>query len=132
MLTARDVHIGDDRLSIRSDEYPYVRILGIHARELTTRDRVVRILSIALAVSLIGWVFAPLGLVLFGIGAVGALLTSKRYELRAEFRAVDETGDHVTAIARGRLPEEYALFQWIEREVASRLDSNRSQSISRG
>jgi hypothetical protein len=92
----------------------------------------VRILSFALLFSAIGWVyFAPLGLLLFAIGAVGALLTSKRYELTAKFRAVDETGDQRTAIARGRVPEEYALFQWIAREVASKLGSHKGQPRSR-
>lgn len=124
MLTDRDVLITADHLRIRKDEYRLKKILSIHAKAMTARDQIVRILSIAFAFSAIGWViFAPMGLLLFAMGSVGALLTSKRYELRAEFRAVDESGDRVVPIARGRAPEEYALFQRIAQEVSLKLGS---------
>ncbi|GAB3532992.1 DUF6232 family protein [Photobacterium alginatilyticum] len=118
MYKEQDIYLKDNTLTVKKDVYPLSKILTIEAKELRLKDQLIRILCISLAVSAVGWAFLPIvGPVLMLIGALFAVLTSKKYELRAEFSGTDESGDHWAPLARGRRAEEFALFKTIAESI---------------
>lgn len=117
-----DMQITPTELVIRKDRYQRRNIMNIQARRLKWHHHLVRILSYALLFSAIGWVVplgkaSPLGLIvgssLFLLGLLIALLGSRPYELRAEFRGNSETGPQWVTLARGWRLDELQLFQQI-------------------
>ncbi|MGF1717105.1 DUF6232 family protein [Photobacterium chitinilyticum] len=114
MYNAKDIYLRDNTLTVKKDVYPLSKILTIEAKELRLKDQLLRILCISAAASVVGWAFLPIvAPVLMLVGALFAILTAKKYELRAEFRGTDESGDHWVPIARGRKTEEFTLFKAI-------------------
>lgn len=91
------------------DEYLLRRMRSIYVKRLGVREQLVRCLSCGLAFASVScgaayWiaVWVPyLSLLFFAIGLLWSLCTFRRFELRAVFKAVDETGDFDVAIARG-------------------------------
>ncbi len=117
-----DMQITPTELVIRKDRYQRRNIMNIQARRLKWHHHLVRILSYALLFSAIGWVVplgkaSPLGLIvgssLFLLGLLIALLGSRPYELRAEFRGNSETGPQWVTLARGWRLDELQLFEQI-------------------
>ncbi|MEZ8202798.1 hypothetical protein ACED47_01820, partial [Vibrio splendidus] len=49
-----------------------------------------------------------------GIRKILAFVTWRRYELRAEFKGADETGDHWVSVARGCTREEFKVLKNVE------------------
>lgn len=120
MYSKDNVYLNDSVLVVNSDEYHLSKILDIQAKELRLKDHLIRLLSISIALSVVGWVIFPIiAPLLMVVGAFFAVLTSKKYELRAEFRGVDESGDHWTPLARGKKHEEFVVFKDIVQRVNS-------------
>lgn len=113
-----DIKIENGMIKTGKDEYKLTSVKDIQAKQLRFRDHLVRIISYALLFSAVGWIFFPIfGFFLFALGAIGALVTSKKYELRALFRETDETGDQWSVISRTRHSVEYEAFQGIVQNV---------------
>ncbi len=113
-----NIEITNGLLSVDKDEYKLASILEIEARELSLKNHIVRILSFAFLFSCVGWIFLGMfGLFLFIVGLVYAALSAKKYELRALFRAVDETGNQWSSIKRSQADGDYDVFKAIASEV---------------
>lgn len=122
MYTHTDFEIDSFKLRIKKDEYSLSKVLDVSVKEIKLKDQIIRILCLSFLLSVGGWIFLPIiAPVMFGIGAIGALLTAAKYELLAEFRGSDETGNQWVPIARGRKKEEYLLFNEIEKSIAARI-----------
>ena len=122
MYSQTDLQITPTELVIRQDRYQRRNIMNIQARRLKWHHHLVRIVSYALLLSAVGWVVplggtSPLGLIvggaLFLLGLLIALLGSRPYELRAEFRGNSETGLQWVTLARGWRLDELQLFEQI-------------------
>ena len=126
MYSQTDLQITPTELVIRKDRYQRRNIMNIQARRLKWHHHLVRILSYALLLSAVGWVVplggtSPLGLIvggaLFLLGLLIALLGSRPYELRAEFRGNSETGAQWVTLARGWHLDELQLFEQITSQL---------------
>lgn len=141
MFTQADLQITPTELVIRKDRYQRRNVLNIQARRLKWHQHLVRILSYALLFSAIGWVVplgkaSPLGLIvgssLFLLGLLIALLGSRPYELRAEFRGDSETGPQWVTLARAWRLEELTLFQQFTAQLADTLPTQAlNQQVNR-
>lgn len=126
MYSQTDLQITPTELVIRQDRYQRRNIMNIQARRLKWHHHLVRILSYALLFSTVGWIVplggtSPLGLIvggaLFLLGLLIALLGSRPYELRAEFRGNSETGPQWVTLARGWHLDELQLFEQITSQL---------------
>ena len=126
MYSQTDLQITPTELVIRQDRYQRRNIMNIQARRLKWHHHLVRIVSYALLLSAVGWVVplgkaSPLGLIvggaLFLLGLLIALLGSRPYELRAEFRGNSETGPQWVTLARGWHLDELQLFEQITSQL---------------
>ena len=50
-----------------------------------------------------------------------AFVTWRKYELRAEFKGTDETGDHWVSIVRGCDQEEYQILKQVEEKLQAAI-----------
>ena len=124
MLQRKDVAIDDGLLRLKNNEYSLTRIIAIEARSLTLRDHWQRIVGCGLLFCLLGWVILPeLGAVLLIVGALIAVITAGKYELRAKLHGGASLESQRICLARSREVEDFALFQHIAEIVGARIRS---------
>ncbi|MCG9727692.1 hypothetical protein [Vibrio brasiliensis] len=117
-----DFNLNHDQITVRGDDYHLRKINKVEARKLGIKDNMVNVVSLALMLSAATWAFVPqFGLLMLGLTLLMALVSWRRYELRAEFAATDETGDHWVSIARGCNYNEFRVFQQVESKLASEI-----------
>ncbi|MBU2714118.1 hypothetical protein [Zooshikella harenae] len=117
---SKSIEISDGKLVIGKDTYQLKKILEIYAVEMKIKDHLIRIFTFAFLFSAIGWaIFYLLGYALFAIGFVLAILTMKKYELRALHKGSDETGDQIVSLLRSRKEEDFERFKQVVEEVKS-------------
>ncbi|GAA4494010.1 hypothetical protein [Pseudaeromonas paramecii] len=114
------VEVGDNnRLVVNGkDEYKINRMRSIYVRRLGVRDQFVHFLACGVSCSAVSWAAAYwmpfwsayISLLFFAVGLLWGLCTFRYYELRAVFKAVDETGDFDVAIARGVCQQRLSRF----------------------
>lgn len=120
--TISDFELTTTQLLVRGDSYHRHKIKQLEARKLGVKDNMLNTVSLALMLSAATWAFVPqFGLLMLGLTLVIAFSCWKKYELRAEFMATDETGDHWVSIARGCSTMEYKLFKEIESRLMSEV-----------
>ncbi|MGF1760672.1 hypothetical protein L4D76_22660 [Photobacterium sagamiensis] len=119
---AEDFEVTSFDLKVRKDSYSLRKIKKIELRELSLKDNLLRSLSLALVLSAATWAFVPpAGFVIFFICLPFVFLTYRKYELRAEFRATDETGDQWVPIARCCTEEEFIVLNALQLELEGKL-----------
>ncbi|WP_330961821.1 hypothetical protein [Photobacterium sp. 53610] len=116
MNSAQDFSIYDQSFRYKQDEYSLTRIRNARVKINTLKDHLLRIISIGLIVSSVVWVIfpdgfsyliAPIGIL---FGAMGALVSGKKYELQIEFEHTDETGLQWISVAKGNKLAEKKVF----------------------
>ncbi len=116
--------VNSGKLILNRDEYNLQSIIDIQARHLTAKDHCGRIFSLALFFSLVGWAFSPaISALSFVFGVFFALLTAKKYELRALFRSSDDAGNQWGVLSRSRKADDFAKFTKIAAEVINHKTS---------
>lgn len=111
------------------DEYRINRINKIWAVQLSKYDQIKRLLLLALSFSSVGGVFAYwakdvaiyLVLILFCVGLLWALLTFRRYELRVEFKATDETGVQTVTLMHALKVNKFESFKSIAKQLSMHI-----------
>lgn len=115
-----DFQIDTDQILVRGDGYHLRKMKQVEARKLGIKDNMINIVCLALMLSAATWAFVPqFGFIMLALTLVLAFTSWRKYELRAEFFATDETGDHWVTIARGCSVAEYKVFQQVESKLAS-------------
>lgn len=115
-----DFQIDTDQILVRGDGYHLRKMKQVEARKLGIKDNMINIVCLALMLSAATWAFVPqFGFIMLALTLVLAFTSWRQYELRAEFVATDETGDHWVTIARGCSAAEYKVFQQVESKLAS-------------
>lgn len=115
-----DFQIDTDQILVRGDGYHLRKMKQVEARKLGIKDNMINIVCLALMLSAATWAFVPqFGFIMLALTLVLAFTSWRKYELRAEFVATDETGDHWVTIARGCSAAEYKVFQQVESKLAS-------------
>ncbi|MEE1674855.1 hypothetical protein SNR37_000174 [Agarivorans aestuarii] len=127
---------GNNTLVVKGkDEYKLSRIHSVSAKPLSIKDQCLHFMSCALSFSTIGWIGAYSAPVLaayfasflFGLGLLWALFTFRRYELRAGFKAVDETGDFEVPICRCIKQRDFSRLKQAADDISQRLNSPSSK-----
>lgn len=117
-----DFEITSSELKVRKDSYSLRKIKQVELRQLSLKDNLVRSLSLALVLSAATWAFVPpAGFLVFFISLPFVLLTYRRYEFRAEFRATDESGDQWVPIIRCCTEEEFYILKTLQLELEGRF-----------
>ncbi|TMX38329.1 hypothetical protein [Vibrio sp. Hep-1b-8] len=115
-----DFNLNTDQISVRGDDYQLRKIKQVEVRKLGIKDNMVNVISLALMLSAATWAFVPqFGFLMLALTLILAFAFWRKYELRAEFVATDETGDYWVSIARGCSNAEYKVFQQVESQLAS-------------
>ncbi|MCZ4293288.1 hypothetical protein [Vibrio sinaloensis] len=115
-----DFNLNTDQISVRGDDYQLRKIKQVEVRKLGIKDNMVHVISLALMLSAATWAFVPqFGFLMLALTLILAFTSWRKYELRAEFVATDETGDYWVSIARGCSNSEYKVFQQVESQLAS-------------
>lgn len=115
-----DFNLNTDQISVRGDDYQLRKIKQVEVRKLGIKDNMVHVISLALMLSAATWAFVPqFGFLMLALTLILAFTSWRKYELRAEFVATDETGDYWVSIARGCSNAEYKVFQQVESQLAS-------------
>lgn len=115
-----DFNLNTDQISVRGDDYQLRKIKQVEVRKLGIKDNIVHVISLALMLSAATWAFVPqFGFLMLALTLILAFTSWRKYELRAEFVATDETGDYWVSIARGCSNAEYKVFQQVESQLAS-------------
>ncbi|MGD8117950.1 hypothetical protein [Vibrio sp. TRT 29B02] len=115
-----DFNLNTDQISVRGDDYQLRKIKQVEVRKLGVKDNMVNVISLALMLSAATWAFVPqFGFLMLALTLILAFASWRKYELRAEFVATDETGDYWVSIARGCSNAEYKVFQQVESQLAS-------------
>ncbi|MEF1256969.1 hypothetical protein [Vibrio sp. M260112] len=115
-----DFNLNTDQISVRGDDYQLCKIKQVEVRKLGIKDNMVNVISLALMLSAATWAFVPqFGFLMLALTLILAFASWRKYELRAEFVATDETGDYWVSIARGCSNAEYKVFQQVESQLAS-------------
>lgn len=115
-----DFNLNTDQISVRGDDYQLRKIKQVEVRKLGVKDNMVNVISLALMLSAATWAFVPqFGFLMLALTLILAFTSWRKYELRAEFVATDETGDYWVSIARGCCNAEYKVFQQVESQLAS-------------
>jgi hypothetical protein len=117
----KNINLSSEYVVVGKDQYPIDRIKFIWMKELGLGSQVLRFTAIALQFSCVGWLgqywllipvlslYLPLILAL--IGLLYALLTFRRYELKAQLTPVDETGSQAITLASGVLTDKKEQFE---------------------
>ena len=105
------------KLHVGKIEYEIGGMREITTRELVFKDHLVRCVSFAFLFSAVSWVMRmpDAGILFFVFG----IFAAKKFELIATFRAVDETGDQSTTIAKSNDPKDYDLYKEISNYVSA-------------
>ncbi|KJY91430.1 hypothetical protein TW84_08035 [Vibrio neptunius] len=121
-VSEQDFMLTTNELVVKSDAYKLSKIKRFEVRRLGIKENVVRVLSLALLLSAATWAFVPqFGLYTLALTLVMAFVTWRKYELRAEFKGTDETGDHWVSIVRGCDKEEYHVLKEVEAKLKAAI-----------
>ncbi|PSW05739.1 DUF6232 family protein [Photobacterium lipolyticum] len=117
-----DFQITSTELIVRKDCYSLRKINQIELRQLSLKDNLVNIVTLALVLSAATWAFVPpAGIFVFAASLLLSFVSLRKYELRAEFRATDETGDHWVPIVRCCTEDEYSVLKELQSELQRKL-----------
>ena len=117
-----DIKIENGVLSVKKDSYALSKIVSIGTKQMSISDQVIRVLGLGFVCSAAGWFAHPIaGFILFFVGAGLALLSMKKYELVARFRATDETGVQPVSLARSNSSNDFRLFEQTAATVTAEL-----------
>lgn len=112
---ASDFLVSSDELRVKKDVYSLRKIKQLEIRQLGIKENAINVISLALMLSAATWAFVPqFGLPMLALTFVLAFVSWRKYELRAEFKGADETGDHWVSIARGCTREEFKILKSVE------------------
>ncbi|MFC1503464.1 hypothetical protein ACFL53_03820 [Pseudomonadota bacterium] len=117
-----DFQLTSTELIVRKDCYSLRKINQIELRQLSLKDNLVSTVSLALVLSAATWAFVPpAGIYVFIASLLLAFVSMRKYELRAEFRATDESGDHWVPIVRCSTDQEFNVLKELQSELQSKL-----------
>lgn len=118
----------ENKLQVNSDSYNLKRVIGVQAKVLNWKNHLCKIVAFGLMVSSILFVFLPcenqeyglafstyLPIIGFVIGAILAILTSRKYEFRIKYNYADDTGIQWLTVAKSNKSKDYKIFQ--EQEI---------------
>ena len=112
---ASDFLVSSDELRVKKDVYSLRKIKQLEIRQLGIKENAINVISLALMLSAATWAFVPqFGLPMLALTFVLAFVSWRKYELRAEFKGADETGDHWVSVARGCTREEFKILKSVE------------------
>ncbi|SBS61408.1 hypothetical protein [Vibrio splendidus] len=112
---ASDFLVSSNELRVKKDVYSLRKIKQLEIRQLGLKENAINIVSLALVLSAATWAFVPqFGLPMLALTFILAFVTWRRYELRAEFKGADETGDHWVSVACGCTREEFKVLKNVE------------------
>ena len=124
----RQPYISDDfrltstELIVKKDHYSLRKINKTELRQLSLKDNLINIVSLSLVLSAATWAFVPsAGIFVFAACFLLSFVSMKKYELRAEFRATDESGDHWVPIVRCSTDQEFNVLKDLQSELQSKL-----------
>ncbi|NRF28316.1 DUF6232 family protein [Vibrio coralliilyticus] len=121
-VSEQDFMLTSNELVVKSDAYKLSKIKRFEVRRLGIKENIVRVLSLALVLSAATWAFVPqVGLYTLALTLVMAFVTWRKYELRAEFKGTDETGDHWVSIVRGCDKQEYQVLKQVEEKLQAAI-----------
>ncbi|AIW18632.1 hypothetical protein F0267_21150 [Vibrio coralliilyticus] len=121
-VSEQDFMLTSNELVVKSDAYKLSKIKRFEVRRLGIKENIVRVLSLALVLSAATWAFVPqFGLYTLALTLVMAFVTWRKYELRAEFKGTDETGDHWVSIVRGCDKQEYQILKQVEEKLQAAI-----------
>ncbi|MEJ2765641.1 hypothetical protein VV869_16940 [Photobacterium sp. MCCC 1A19761] len=122
--TAEDFQITASELLVRKEAYPLNKMKQVALKQLGYKDHAIRAVCIALVLSAATWAFVPaLGIFVF-VGCLPlALLTAKKYELRAEFRSSDEAGDQWVPLVRCSTQAEFEQLKTLHAALETKLSN---------
>ncbi|CAH1529998.1 conserved hypothetical protein [Vibrio rotiferianus] len=120
--------VNSGKLILNGDEYNLQSIIEIEARHLTAKNHSARALSLAFLFSLVGWAFSPaISAASFVIGVFFALVTAKKYELRALFKSSDDAGNQWGRLSHSSKADDFAKFSIIATEVTNYKNTSNSK-----
>lgn len=111
-------------INVGKHKFSRNRIQKLSSRRLNFNEQLIRVISIAVQYSSVGWVvqyivantgygyYLPAVLALFGLAY--AAISFRKYELRALLTPIDETGEQVIVIAKSNNKEAYNYYQELE------------------
>ena len=112
---ASDFLVSSDELRVKKDVYSLRKIKQLEIRQLGIKENAINVISLALILSAATWAFVPqFGLPMLALTFILAFVSWRKYELRAEFKGSDETGDHWVSLARGCTREEFKVLKSVE------------------
>ncbi|WP_435249042.1 hypothetical protein ACMAZD_06885 [Vibrio sp. nBUS_14] len=112
---ASDFLVSSDELRVKKDVYSLRKIKQLEIRQLGIKENAINVISLALILSAATWAFVPqFGLPMLALTFILAFVSWRKYELRAEFKGADETGDHWVSLARGCTREEFKVLKSVE------------------
>lgn len=112
---ASDFLVSSDELRVKKDVYSLRKIKQLEIRQLGIKENAINVISLALMLSAATWAFVPqFGLPMLALTFILAFVSWRKYELRAEFKGADETGDHWVSVARGCTREEFKILKSVE------------------
>ncbi|WP_333004996.1 hypothetical protein [Vibrio coralliilyticus] len=121
-VSEQDFMLTSNELVVKSDAYKLSKIKRFEVRRLGIKENIFRVLSLALVLSAATWAFVPqFGLYTLALTLVMAFVTWHKYELRAEFKGTDETGDHWVSIVRGCDKQEYQVLKQVEEKLQTAI-----------
>lgn len=121
-FSKNDFDITDRELKFKKASYPLHRIKNLDLRCLSVKDNIVNVVTLALVLSAATWAFVPaFGLATFVLALFIGLVSWKKYELRAEFAATDETGDYWVSITSCRSEHEYDVLKKVKLDLVQYL-----------
>ncbi|MCZ8501297.1 hypothetical protein O9853_09570 [Vibrio lentus] len=110
-----DFLVSSNELRVKKDVYSLRKIKQLEIRQLGFKENAINIVSLALVLSAATWAFVPqFGLPMLALTFILAFVSWRKYELRAEFKGADETGDHWVSVARGCTREEFKILKHVE------------------
>ncbi|CAK3957923.1 hypothetical protein BCV39_12475 [Vibrio sp. 10N.286.55.E10] len=110
-----DFLVSSDELRVKKDVYSLRKIKQLETRQLGIKENAINVISLALMLSAATWAFVPqFGLPMLALTFILAFVSWRKYELRAEFKGSDETGDHWVSVARGCTREEFKILKSVE------------------
>ncbi|GLO62541.1 hypothetical protein MACH09_30490 [Vibrio sp. MACH09] len=124
-ISASDFDITDGELKFKKKTYSLQRVKKVDLRCLSVKDNMVNVVSLALILSAATWAFVPaFGLPTLVLTMLIGIISWKKYELRAEYSATDETGDYWVTIANCRSEHELGILKKMEQDLTQYLCLN--------
>lgn len=119
---AEDFQVTSSELKVRKDSYRLDKIRDIKLKRLSFADNLLKVITFAVILSAATWAFVPqFGFFALLISLLLALVSIRKYELKAEFKGTDETGDYWVSIARCWNENEFHILENLHSELKSRI-----------